>query len=38
MTAYGAYNDGAMSDYIPTEADLERGFASFPDIPQNKNC
>lgn len=36
MTAYGAYNDGTMSDYIPTDADLEKGFASLPDIPQNK--
>ena len=36
MTAYGAYNDGKMNDYIPTEEDLARGFASLPDIPQNK--
>ena len=36
MTAYKQYNDKNMSDYIPTEADLEQGFASIPDIPQNK--
>ena len=36
MTAYKQYNDGTMTDYIPTDADLERGFASIPDIPQNK--
>ncbi len=32
MTAYGAFNDGRMSDYIPTEEDLARGFASIPTI------
>lgn len=32
MVAYGKYNDGQMSDYIPTEEDLARGFASLPDI------
>ena len=36
MTAYKQYNDKNMFDYIPTEADLEQGFASIPDIPQNK--
>ena len=36
MTAYKAYNDGTMTDYIPTDEDLERGFASILDIPQNK--
>jgi tryptophan synthase beta chain len=35
MTAYMAYNNKTMSDYIPTGADLERGFAAIPDIPQN---
>ena len=38
MTAYGAFNDDKMTDYIPTEADLQKGFASIPDIPQNKNA
>jgi len=32
MAAYGRYNDGQMSDYIPTDADLARGFAGLPDI------
>lgn len=36
MTAYKAYNDGTMTDYIPTDEDLQRGFASILDIPQNK--
>ena len=36
LAAYKQYNDGTMTDYIPTDADLERGFASIPDIPQNK--
>jgi tryptophan synthase beta chain len=36
LTAYMAYNDGTMTDTIPGEADLARGFACLPDIPQNK--
>ncbi len=36
MTAYKQYNDGTMSDRIPTDEDLAQGFASIPDIPQNK--
>ncbi len=32
MVAYAKYNDGEMSDYIPTDEDLEKGFASLPDI------
>ena len=30
MTAYQKYNDGGMMDYIPTDADLEKGFSSIP--------
>ena len=30
MVAYGKYNDGTMSDTIPTDADLARGFAGLP--------
>ena len=26
MTAYSAFHDGVMSDYIPTDADLQKGF------------
>ena len=36
MTAYKAFNDGTMTDYIPTEEDLKRGFATLPDIPEYK--
>ena len=36
MTAYENYLSGRMSDYVPTDEDLERGFASLPDIPQNR--
>jgi tryptophan synthase beta chain len=36
MTAYMAYNAGTMTDTIPRDADLARGFACLPDIPQNK--
>ncbi len=33
LAAYQQYNDGTMSDYIPTDEDLERGFASIPSLP-----
>ena len=32
LVAYQKYNDGQMSDYIPTDEDLEKGFASIPNI------
>lgn len=32
MTAYAAYLDGTMTDYIPTDEDLEKGFATLPKI------
>ena len=32
MVAYGNYNDGTMSDYIPTDADLEAGFSRLPKV------
>ena len=28
-----AYNNGTMTDYIPTDEDLQRGFDSLPSIP-----
>ena len=34
MVAYGKYNDGQMSDYIPTDEDLAKGFATIPNIPE----
>lgn len=36
LVAYQKYNDGEMSDYIPTDDDLAKGFAGIPDIPQNR--
>lgn len=32
MVAYGKYNDGVMSDYIPTDADLQKGFDGIPNL------
>lgn len=32
MTAYDAFLNGTMSDYIPTEDELKKGFASIPKI------
>ncbi|MGI6491036.1 MAG: TrpB-like pyridoxal phosphate-dependent enzyme [Peptococcaceae bacterium] len=32
MSAYMSYNEGTMTDYIPTDADLEKGFASLPQV------
>ena len=36
MTAYENYLSGKMTDYVPTDKDLQKGFDSLPDIPQNK--
>ena len=33
MVAYEKYNDGVMSDYIPTDEDLEVGFRGLPAVP-----
>lgn len=35
LTAYAAYNDGKLSDIVPTDADIERGFFSIPQICNN---
>ena len=32
MVAYGKYNDGEMSDYIPTDEYLAVGFAGLPKV------
>ena len=32
MTAYQKFNDGTMDDYVPTDDDLEAGFAALPNI------
>ena len=34
MVAYEKYNNGEMSDYIPTDKDLEAGFAGLPKQPE----
>ncbi len=36
MSAYMQYNNGVMTDVIPTDADLEKGFATIPDLPVNR--
>ncbi len=36
MTAYESYRNGTMTDYVPTDEDLQKGFDSLPDIPQNQ--
>jgi len=33
MTAYTAYLEGTMNDYIPSDEDLQNGFDSLPKIP-----
>ncbi len=35
MVAYEQFHDGTMTDYIPTDADLEVGFATIPKFPGN---
>ena len=32
MAAYKSFNEGKMKDYIPTDEDLARGFASLPKV------
>lgn len=32
LTAYQKYNDGEMSDYIPTDADIAKSFAKLPKL------
>jgi tryptophan synthase beta chain len=36
MTAYQSYLNGQMTDYTPSDADLQQGFNTLIDIPQNK--
>ena len=33
MTAYTSYMEGTMSDYVPTDEELEQGFQQLPKIP-----
>ena len=32
MVAYEKYNDGVMSDYIPSDAELQASFDKLPKI------
>ena len=36
MVAYEKYHNGQMSDYIPTDADLQIGFDGIPKFPGNE--
>lgn len=33
MVAYDKFNRGELEDHIPTDEELERGFATIPSIP-----
>ena len=33
MTDYQAFNDGKMTDYIPTDAELAQSIATHPKVP-----
>ena len=33
LVAYQQFNDGKMSDYIPSDEDLAKGFAALPQVP-----
>ena len=37
MSAYMSYNKNTMTDYIPTDEDLAKGFSTIIDIPQNRD-
>lgn len=36
MVAYEKFHNGEMSDYIPTDADLQAGFDGIPKFPGNE--
>ena len=36
MTAYQQYNDGTMTDYIPSDEDIAKGLATVPQFPGNE--
>ena len=36
LKAYEQYNDGTMTDYVPTDEDLAAGFAAIPKFPGNE--
>ncbi|MGE4588110.1 MAG: TrpB-like pyridoxal phosphate-dependent enzyme [Acidaminococcaceae bacterium] len=36
MTAYNAFNEKTMTDYIPSDEDLAKSFAGLPEVSDNK--
>jgi len=34
LKGYQQFNDGELTDYIPTDEELEKGFASLPQVPE----
>ena len=36
MVAYQQFNDGTMTDYVPTDEDLAEGFKTIPQFPGNE--
>ncbi len=36
MVAYGKFHDGAMVDYVPTDEELQKGFAGIPSFSGNE--
>ena len=36
LKAYENYNNGTMTDYIPTDEDLQQGFDGIPQFPGNE--
>ena len=36
LKAYESYNNGIMTDYIPTDEDLQKGFEGIPKFPGNE--
>ena len=36
LAAYMQYNDGTMTDYIPSDEDLQKGFAAIPYVDESK--
>ena len=36
MTAYNAFNEKTMTDYIPSDDDLAKSFAGLPEVNTNE--
>ena len=36
LKAYEQFNDGTMTDFIPTDEDLQKGFDGIPKFPGNE--